>query len=137
MKTNLEVATARDCHESRGKRAVFIVVLLRKRPDPVSKHFEDHTWQIFWRACATSNISRAFGEDPRQGQPVLYPPKVPQSYCFYSLTRFCLSSIVKQVATMAPSPRPKGDILETTFIRHVNFISTFMGEPSHRGLSNN
>ncbi len=27
-----------------------------------------------------------------------------------SLTRFCLSSIVNQVATMAPSPRPKGGV---------------------------
>ncbi len=49
----------------------------------------------------------------------------------YSLTRFCLSSIVKQVATMAPSPRPKGDISETTFIELTHAAIDFLAKSAN------
>ncbi len=56
---------------------------------------------------------------------------MPKSHCFYSLTRFCLSSIVEQVATMAPSPRPKGDISETTFIELTHTAIDFLAKSAN------
>ncbi len=49
----------------------------------------------------------------------------------YSLTRFCLSFIVKQVATIAPSPRQKGDVSETTFIELTHTAIDFLAKSAN------